>query len=689
MFIIEFVVKIIINESDISISKKREYMLLMLRSLLSMFNLFEGGVIHSEKKNFEKLMDMISQLLLLLKTQFTAEMDSFLSYWQEKGLLKEIGEHFELSNITQEILQKMGEEEGAIDPEERARFCESIRDLIRNAETNTPNPLRTRVVCETDSGLLKMDRGRRSIINMPESLIDQEQSDLKEILRKQFISQEVFHNETKVVMNLVVGNRNSTILVDNFQKLFFMLLKMEEFTLQGVLMNFRMRNVIKPQQKQPRVSHKRTKRNRITRFTSLMIPKGLEADLLQYSNKKQRKPSLQQSNFIPRNTQPTQEQVENQFNTNPSPRMNLESEIQLDQVPRMPRNLVFTKQDIPESGGLYQDFGFQGERLPNWLAGCLTIASCSQTDPLVFYSLEFLYTMLDWEEVLTHSLAVRYNNFLYKEKMHFQEKGVFTKLLKRIFDLMEVNAYKKIAINYFLSFVLENCEFVVKFVKKKLRSETARDFRQIASLWKHTSHIKSSKVRLCLQETVFDMLNYSDKEDPLIRNYFRNWLQFSENNFILIVDNLLKKLYQHTNMQLQNGQIVYNFLYNTRTFDRLLKLLKSVFVYGGNLFIQFIRKFSISSEFETFNIEIDTILGSLFQNYSKKYYVFILKMLLMYLLADPNKDLYQVRTNVTFESVPIPKFYIVKITFIVTDNHSSFFLFLSLFKIPFISTLLL
>lgn len=649
MFIIEFVVKIIINESDISIAKKREYMLLMLRSLLSMFNLFQVGVISTEKKNFEKLLDMISQLLLLLKTQFSAEIDQFLKYWKENGLLTESNKHFQLSELARDTLSKMGNSEGNLDFEERSKFCTSIKNLIKNSETNHPEPLKTRIVCESDSGLLNKDIGRRSIINIQGSEI--EQGLLKEILKKQFISQEVFDNETKVVMNLVIGSKNSSILVDNFKKLFFMLMKMEEFTLQGVLMNFRMRNVMGTEKKQPKIPNKNRKRNKITRFTSLCIPKDLKKELMSYNTNVKRRSTINKSNIIPRNIQPPEEKFGNQYSTNPSPEIFMESGIKLDDVPTMPAptNLVFNKQSEPDLGGMFDEFGFEVDLLPNWLTGCLTIGSQSQNDPLVFYSLEFLYMLLDWDDVLSYSLAVRYNNFLYRQKHHFTENGIFTMLLKRIFDLMEVNAYKKIALNYFLSFVLENCDFVVKFVKKKLRSETARDFRQIASLWKLTSHIKSSKVKLCLQETVFDMLNYSDKEDPLIRNYFRNWLQYSENNFILIVDNLLKKLYLHTNMQVQNGRIVYNYLYNTRTFDRLLKLLKSVFVYGGNLFLHFVRKFSISPEFETFNAEIDAILGGIFSNSSKKYYVFIVKMLLIYLLADPNKDLYSDRNNLTFE----------------------------------------
>jgi hypothetical protein len=204
---------------------------------------------------------------------------------------------------------------------------------------------------------------------------------------------------------------------------------------------------------------------------------------------------------------------------------------------------------------------------------------------------------------------------------------------------MEVSAYKKVALNYFMSFVMENCEFVIGFIRKKLANSTARDFRQIASLWKNTSQQNSSTVRKLLGETVFDMLNYADGEDPLVRNYFKNWLQHSQKDFYLILNKLIKKLYQQTHMKLQNGEIVYNFLFNTAKFNGLLRLLKSVFSNGGNSFLNFIRKTSISDEFEVFDAEMNTILENYFQLDCKKYYSFILKMLLCYLLSEPSQDL--------------------------------------------------
>ena len=216
---------------------------------------------------------------------------------------------------------------------------------------------------------------------------------------------------------------------------------------------------------------------------------------------------------------------------------------------------------------------------------------------------------------------------------------------------MEVNAYKNVALNYFLNFVIEDCSFVIEFVKDKLKLQRARDFRQIASLWKHPNIMKSSMFRRLLEESVFDMLDYSDQEDPLIRNYFRNWLQFSEKNFIIIVNKILKKLYLHSNMKLNNNKLVYNVLFNTQTFDRLLKLLQAVFYSGGNSFLNFVRKTDILEEFGVYDSEMNSLLTNYYSFESKKYYSFILKLMLCYLLATPNKSLYSSSESIKEESI--------------------------------------
>jgi hypothetical protein len=218
-------------------------------------------------------------------------------------------------------------------------------------------------------------------------------------------------------------------------------------------------------------------------------------------------------------------------------------------------------------------------------------------------------------------------------------------LLSKLFDLMEVNAYKNIALNYFLNFVIENCSFVIEFVKDKLRSDRARDFRQIAGLWKHPNIMKSSMFRKLLEESVFDMLHYSDIEDPLVRNYFRNWLQFSEKNFIIIVNKILKKLYLHSNMKLINKELVYNVMFNTQTFDKLLRLLQAVFSYGGNSFLNFVKKTEILEEFEVYDTEMNSLLSNYYVYNSKKYFSFIVKLMLCYLLAKPNNQIYKEQSN--------------------------------------------
>lgn len=592
MFIIEFVVKIIIKESDIGIAKKRVYMLHMLRSLLSMFNLFEDGVTHAEKSSFEKLLDMLTQLLLFLKTEFRQNTDAFLDIWSRTGLFSRAEEGLRLSET---VLLKLKQTSHLLDDQQgRTQFLDQIRDMIQRKEAKAPAEtlkLKTRVICESEMGLKKLNQKRRSILPT-EGIFGTE---LEKTVSDQFIAKETLDNECRVVFNLILNNSQSGIILKNFRKLVYMLLKMEELTVPGVLTSFRMRAVLDSgrQKKPSRVFSKinRAQKSRITRFTNLSIP-HFESDAV------------------------AQEQS---------------SPVHSEQH-------LLTKKQLPEvvdEGG-----GLPARGFPEWLLACLEIVRHSRCESLLFRVLEFLYSTLDWEKSSAFTLSVRYNNMLYRDPANYAQKGIFWEVLVRLFDLMEISAYKKTALNYFMSFVMENCEFVIGFIRHKLANSTARDFRQIASLWKNTFQQNSSTVRKLLGETVFDMLDYADAEDPLVRNYFKNWLQYSQKNFYLILNRLLKKLYKQTNMKLQAGRVVYNFLFQTAKFSGLLRLLQSVFTNGGNLFLSFIRKTDISEEFQVFNVEMNALLRNFFQDQSKKYYSFMLKMLLCYLLAEPSSDLH-------------------------------------------------
>lgn len=604
MFIIEFVVKIIINESDISITKKREYMMLMLRSLLSMFNLFEEGVTHSEKNSFVKLLDMITQLLLFLKVEFKQNTNEFLKIWTQKGLFVNKDKELELSDF---VIKKLKETINMEKEEENTRvFLGKVREMIKNIDSEKNKKkikMQTRVICESEFGLKKLNQKRRSILPS-QGLFGTE---LETIITDQFIAQETFQNECKVIMNLILNNCHSSIVLSNFQKLFYVLLKMEEMTVFGVLTSFRMQNILSQTKKKSMTKifgkTSRPQKSRITRFTDITIPDFAESTLFQH------KQFYQEKDIIPENKD------------------------------EMTSQLLY-KKTIPEVNETSSLDSITKRGFPNWLLSSLEIIRQSQVEPLVFKVLEFLYSMLDWEKSSTFMLSVRYNNMLYKDKRNYKNEGIFSIILTKLFNLMEVSAYNKIALDYFMSFVMENCEFVIRFIKKKLANCTARDFRQIASLWKNTSQMNSSTVRKLLGETVFDMLNYANREDPLVRNYFKNWLQYSQKNFYLIVNKLLKKLYLHTNMKLQNGVIVYNYLYRTESFNQQLRLLKAVFTNGGNSFINFIRKTKISEEFEVYDTNMNSILENYYANSSQNYYSFILKLLLCYLLSKPNKDLY-------------------------------------------------
>lgn len=606
MFIIEFVVKVIINESDISITKKREYMLLMLRSLLSMFNLFEGGVLFNETKSFIRLLDIIDQILILLKNQFIESMEEFKNNWMNSRLFVEKGGQLIMSETVKDKIKA-----NSLVTESSNKYFDSIIEKMILNKNSDNEKFRTSVICESKEELKKLDEKRKSMMPSQNLIKDI----VEDILQKEFITGEIFDNECKVIINLFIKNSDSIVVSENFNKLNFILVKMEEFTLEGVLTHFNLSKIIMNHNQKISNFRGKAHKSRITRFTNLSIPNEEEKN---YSLFKLRSGFKADEFITKRNTE----------------------EI-LDDNYGVVNNFEKKKEPVK----MEQENSNETIFYPKWLLACLKIITVSQHENLIFNSINFLYSLIDWESISSFPLAVKYNNLLYKQTSHFDKNGLFSVLVSKLFDLMEVNAYKNIALNYFLNFVIENCSFVIEFVKDKLRSDRARDFRQIAGLWKHPNIMKSSMFRKLLEESVFDMLHYSDIEDPLIRNYFRNWLQFSEKNFIIIVNKILKKLYLHSNMKLIGKDLVYNVMFNTQTFDKLLRLLQAVFSYGGNSFLNFVKKTEILEEFEVYDTEMNSLLSNLYVYESKKYFSFIAKLMLCYLLAKPNNQIYTEQSN--------------------------------------------
>ena len=292
--------------------------------------------------------------------------------------------------------------------------------------------------------------------------------------------------------------------------------------------------------------------------------------------------------------------------------------------------------------------------LPIWLKTQFTLIE-SKHDNVAYAAMRFLLSLFDYENA--NPLIATYNSFIYNRKEHYEEDALCWKIMFKISDLIEINDFKRISLAFLFKFLNFNLHFVTKFLLHLLKDRSPEGFKKVSYVWLATSGFSNSDIRLVLNDTVFQMLTFVEINDPLIKNHFKNWLTQSKDNFIIILDAVLKELIRCTNWRQDNGSVVYAVPFSCDGFHLGLKHLKTILNYSVSNFMHYVEKYSITPEFEFYLEEIVILLPNVYKNPPKTYLFFIVQMFLRYLVGElalhPDMDKAVVEEHL--EKIPLVK----------------------------------
>jgi len=260
-----------------------------------------------------------------------------------------------------------------------------------------------------------------------------------------------------------------------------------------------------------------------------------------------------------------------------------------------------------------------------------------------YSALKFLFSLFDFES--KYPTISSYNQIIYGQKRNYEAGGACWIIMAKIVDLVEIYDFKKLALAFLFKFFRFNLGFVSRYLLNLLKQRNAEGFKSVSLLWHATSHYTNSDCRLVLQDTVFEMLTFVEIKDPLIKNYFKNWLTQSQDNFIIILDAVLKDIIKYTNWNFnEKKEIVYKVPYDCEKFLMSLSNLSTIFNYSTTNFVHYIQTFTITPEFEFYDNEMNILLAQYFNvSEQKKYLYFIIKIFLRYLIG-------QLDTNISADA---------------------------------------
>lgn len=272
----------------------------------------------------------------------------------------------------------------------------------------------------------------------------------------------------------------------------------------------------------------------------------------------------------------------------------------------------------------------QMEELSPWLSLNIDVMD-NNYEMLSYQALKVLYSMFELES--QNKVIFAYNRFIYGNKTHYFEGKICWSIMEKVVDIVEISDFKNLALNFFFKFIKLNLSFVSRFLLNLLAKKSPAEFKKVAILWKSTSRFYNSDCRLILQDTVFEMLSYVDINDPLIRNYFKNWLMESKDNFSIIIDSVVKDINKYTNWKIEDDSVLYVVPFDC---DLLLKSLKNLNIIFNNStahFIHYIINTQINPEFDFYNEELNIVLKKHFNMPHNTYLFLIIKICARYLIG--------------------------------------------------------
>lgn len=265
------------------------------------------------------------------------------------------------------------------------------------------------------------------------------------------------------------------------------------------------------------------------------------------------------------------------------------------------------------------------EELPRW-AQLNFKYTRFESEILCFQSLKFLYWMLLNES--RNELVESYNAFFYRTPAHFVPDGLCWRLLATVVDVMEVSDFRQLALSFFQRLLALSRPFVEAFLVGLLRNANLDGFRKLSVIWSSTSRLNTPDVRAVLQATVHHMFEFFELEDPLIINYFKNWLFDSQDNFYIIIDVIIQDLLGLTTWTTRDKTLFYETPFSCANFLVTLKYLRTLLHHGSAIFVNYISHQNAS---EAFTPQIDQLAATfdgLFRDNNRLYINLIVQVLL-------------------------------------------------------------
>lgn len=255
---------------------------------------------------------------------------------------------------------------------------------------------------------------------------------------------------------------------------------------------------------------------------------------------------------------------------------------------------------------------------------------------LVFHALKFIYWMIDNEENLP--LIDHVMQPVLRSPENYERGGIFHRIFTVITEKIDISDFQKLFLRFFQKFLKLQFSFLAGFFQNILEQKTAKGFRQLSYVWSCTAAFKSADCRNLLQMTVYEMLQYKELRDPVIRNYLKRWLYLTQENFSIILNTVLKEIMRKTNWVIVNKQIFYNYPFDCAALAQNLDHLKTLLDYGSNFFVNFIKCFDIAEEFDYFLEEVNDFMKVFYIEESKKYLSLILRVLMRYVIGELNEQ---------------------------------------------------
>lgn len=196
------------------------------------------------------------------------------------------------------------------------------------------------------------------------------------------------------------------------------------------------------------------------------------------------------------------------------------------------------------------------EDFPKWLN--LLIGSLKfSSEALVYETLTTFYRLFELEKSQDNIRA--YNSIIYSAT-EFQEEGIARRITFKLFEIIDINDFKTLFLNYYNKLLKINFKFINNFLVQSLSPQNfaQENFSKISKLWQYTCKFVNTECNYILNNTIEPIFRLRKMKNQIVSNSLKNWITFSPLSFQIILDSLIKHDILLTNWIVRDGKLYYN-----------------------------------------------------------------------------------------------------------------------------------